>query len=89
VLRKRELSVRDLYALDGRYRYRNGVNPQAMIALVVAILPVVPGFIRAARTPGGQVVNPFWIDSLYTYAWFVTFTLGFVVYLLLSRQPRP
>ena len=26
ILRKRELSVPDLFALDGRYRYRNGVN---------------------------------------------------------------
>jgi NCS1 family nucleobase:cation symporter-1 len=88
VLRKRELSSRDLYLPEGQYRYRNGVNPTAIIALVVAVVPVVPGFIRAARTPGGQVADPFWIDSLYTYAWFVTFSLGFVVYLMLSRRPR-
>ena len=25
-----------------------------MIALVAAVLPVVPGFVRAAMTPGGQ-----------------------------------
>jgi NCS1 family nucleobase:cation symporter-1 len=55
-----------------------------MIALVIAIVPVVPGFIRAASTPGGQPPDAFWVDSLYTYAWFVTFTLGFVVYLTLS-----
>jgi cytosine/uracil/thiamine/allantoin permease len=44
--------------------------------------------VRAARTPGGQVADPFWIDSLYTYAWFVTFALGFAVYLILSRKIR-
>ena len=85
LLRNRELSTVDLFSLDGRYAYKNGINPSAMIALVVAILPVVPGFIRAATTPGGQVVDPNWLDSLYTYAWFVTFTLGFVVYSALSR----
>ena len=88
VLRRRELSTRDLFDVNGRYSYRNGVNPTAMAALVVAIAPVVPGFVRAAGTPGGQVANPFWIDSLYTYAWFVTFAMGFVVYLTLSWRAR-
>ena len=87
VLRRRELSTPDLFKLDGRYTYSGGVNPRAMIALVLAILPVVPGFIRAALTPGGQVPSPTFFDSLYTYAWFVTFGLSFVLYLLLSRRP--
>src|SRR5688572_7178387 len=83
LLRKCELSVRDLFALTGKYSYERGVNSRAMIALVVAILPVVPGFIRAATTPGGQVADPSMIDALYTYAWFVTFGLSFAVYLAL------
>ena len=74
--------------LDGQYRYQNGVNRRAMIALVLAILPVVPGFIRAAMTPGGQVPNPTIFDHLYTYAWFVTFGLSFVLYLLLMPRQR-
>jgi NCS1 family nucleobase:cation symporter-1 len=94
VVRRRQLSTRDLFRVDGAYSYANGVNPIAMITLVLAIAPVVPGFIRAASTPGGQVADPNWIDSLYTYAWFVTFALGFVVYLILtptrgSRGQRP
>ena len=59
-----------------------------MIVLVLSILPVVPGFVRAAMTPGGQVANPTLFDSLYTYAWFVTFGLSFVLYLLVSRRSR-
>jgi cytosine/uracil/thiamine/allantoin permease len=47
---------------------------------------VVPGFFRAAMTPGGQVANPTFLDSLYTYAWFVTFGLSFLLYLLLSKR---
>jgi NCS1 family nucleobase:cation symporter-1 len=85
VLRRRELATPDLFAVDGVYSYRNGVNGNAMIALVLAIVPVIPGFVRAAATPGGQVTDPFWVDSLYTYAWFVTFALGFAVYLTLMR----
>jgi NCS1 family nucleobase:cation symporter-1 len=85
VLRRRELSLPDLFKMNGRYSYSNGVNPRAVIALVLSILPVVPGFIRAATTAGGQVAHPTFMDALYTYAWFVTFALSFVLYLLLSR----
>ena len=51
ILRKCELSVDDLFDLNGQYRYEQGVNRRAMIALLLAIAPVVPGFVRAAMTP--------------------------------------
>ena len=86
VLRRRELSLRDLFDPNGRYAYTNGVNWRAMVALVLAIAPVVPGFVRAATTPGGQVADPTLFDALYTYAWFVTFGLSFVLYLLLRDR---
>jgi NCS1 family nucleobase:cation symporter-1 len=85
VLRGQQLDLAGLFKLDGRYRYRNGINPRAVAALVLAILPVVPGFVRAATTPGGQVADPNFFDTLYTYAWFVTFGLSFVLYLAFSR----
>jgi NCS1 family nucleobase:cation symporter-1 len=59
-----------------------------MLALVVAVLPVLPGFVRAAITPGGRVAHPTFLDALYTYAWFVTFGLSFVIYLLLMGRDR-
>ena len=86
VLRRRELVLVDLFRPEGRYSYRGGVNWKAVIVLVVSILPVLPGFLRAATTPGGQVSTPTMWDSLYTYAWFVTFGLSFVLYLLVSRR---
>ena len=86
VLRKQQLSLPDLFRERGVYTYDNGVNPNAMIALVVAVLPVVPGFIRAAMTPGGNVANPAFLDHLYQYAWFVTFGLSSVIYLVLMRS---
>lgn len=88
LLRKRRLSLRDLYSLNGRYTYSNGTNLRAMTALVVAILPVLPGFIRAATTPGGQVADPNLFDALYTYAWFVTFALSLAVYLGMMWKDR-
>ncbi|MDB4906050.1 MAG: pucI [Gemmatimonadetes bacterium] len=89
VLRKQQLSVEDLFHVEGIYKYTNGINPKAVIALVVAVLPVIPGFVRAATTPGGQVPNPGFFDAIYTYAWFVTFALSFVIYLaLMGRGPE-
>ena len=86
VVRRQNLNLRDLFELRGAYTYANGVNWRAVAALVISIAPVVPGFIRAALTPGGQVPNPGLLDHLYTYAWFVTFSLSFLMYLALMRK---
>ena len=88
IVRRRQLSTADLFKLDGEYAYSGGVNYRAVAVLVIAILPVVPGFLRAAMTPGGQVANPTFLDSLYTYAWFVTFALSFALYLLVTPRVR-
>jgi NCS1 family nucleobase:cation symporter-1 len=89
VLRRQQLDVNDLFREVGRYTYRGGVNPRAIAALVLAILPVVPGFIRAVSVPGGTVSDPNVFDRLYSYAWFVTFALSFVLYLAFMRgSPR-
>jgi len=86
VLRRQQLDVSDLFREQGRYTYRNGVNMKAIAALVLAILPVVPGFIRAVSVPGGRVADPNLLDHLYSYAWFVTFGLSFFLYLVLMRK---
>jgi NCS1 family nucleobase:cation symporter-1 len=88
IVRRRELSVRDLFDPNGIYAYTRGVNWLAMGALALAMVPVAPGFLRAALTPGGQVANPTIWDALYTYAWFVTFGLSAAIYLLGTRVGR-
>ena len=85
ICRRRQLSLPDLFKVEGAYTYSGGVNARAMVVLALAILPVVPGFIRAAMTPGGQVAHPNVLDVLYTYAWFVTFGLSVVFYLAIGR----
>jgi NCS1 family nucleobase:cation symporter-1 len=85
ILRRRELALAELFNVHGRYSYSGGINWRAMIALGVSILPVLPGFVRAALTPGGTVANPTLWDTLYTYAWFVTFVLSAAIYLVLMR----
>jgi NCS1 family nucleobase:cation symporter-1 len=87
LVRRCQLSLPDLFKLDGQYSYQGGVNRRAIAVLIISILPVVPGFLRAAATPGGQIANPTALDTIYTYAWFVTFGLSFVLYALLTRPP--
>ena len=84
-MRRQRLHLAALYDPRGEYSYGNGFNWRAIIALAIAVLPVIPGFVRAASTPGGQVADPGFLDSLYTYAWFVTFGLGFAIYYLIMR----
>jgi NCS1 family nucleobase:cation symporter-1 len=85
VLRRRRLDLAGLFRPAGRYAYSGGFNWRALIALGAAILPVVPGFLRAATTPNftGQLPDPTLSDTLYAYAWFVTFGIGFFVYYVL------
>jgi NCS1 family nucleobase:cation symporter-1 len=86
VLRRQKLNLRALFEVEGEYTYGNGTNWRAVAALVLSILPVVPGFLRAALTPGGRVADPGLFDHLYTYAWFVTFILSFVLYLAFAKR---
>lgn len=88
VIRRRNLSLRDLFELRGAYTYSGGFNWRAVFALVAAVLPVIPGFLRAAATPGGRIEHPNLSDSLYTYAWFFTFAVSFVLYLVLMSTDR-
>jgi nucleobase:cation symporter-1, NCS1 family len=87
-IRKQNLSLKDLFLENGIYRYSNGVNWRAVIAMILAIAPVVPGFLRAATTPGGAVAAPNFFDNIYTYAWFVTFGLSFVIYFVLMTGEK-
>lgn len=89
ILRSKKLNLAELFKTDGIYSYSSGFNWRAIVALIAAILPVVPGFLRAATTPGGQVAEPNFFDTLYVYAWFVTFAIGFVLYLVLMKMSSP
>ena len=86
IIRRQRLSLPDLFRERGAYTYTRGVNPRAVAALLIAILPVLPGFLHAVVVPGGAVSNPGFFDRLYAYAWFVTFGISFLAYLVLMRR---
>ncbi|MBI5515721.1 MAG: NCS1 family nucleobase:cation symporter-1 [Deltaproteobacteria bacterium] len=80
--RDKTLDVRELYRPDGRYA---GVNWVAIRALVLGVLPNVPGFLKASGLTHGP--RDFF-DALYPYAWFVGFGLAFVDYLAGTQWER-
>lgn len=83
VIRRGRLTVEDLYSRRGEYTYQNGINWKAVLALALAILPNVPGFINAATK---AQIFPAFFDQLYTYAWFVGLFLAMGLYYLLMRK---
>ena len=84
-IRKKELILNDLYDPNGSYKYTNGFNSAAMIALLIGILPNVPGFLLQVKLISATAF-PEWISHLYHYAWFVGFAVSGIVYLLLMKR---
>src|SRR4051794_25125936 len=80
--RHKQLHLAALYREDGEYRYSNGFSLVALTALVVAILPNLPGFLVTVKLIDASSVSPFLV-RLYDYAWFVGFGIAFATYLLL------
>lgn len=85
VVRRTQLNVADLYRTDGEYAYRGGFNPAAILALVVGVVPNIPGFLGTINAVEG--VSAFWMN-LYSYAWFTGFGSAFVAYLVLRKLIR-
>ncbi len=76
VIRRRILSVDDLYQRGGVYEYSRGFNWRAVGALLAG----------AGLALAGLVAPP--LRFLYDYSWFVGFGLSFVVYYSLMRNAR-
>ncbi len=87
VRRKCVLNVKELYQSNGQYRFSSGYGLPALAALVIAVLPNLPGFLAEIKVADAAAVPDFFL-TLYHYAWFVGFGLAFSVYLAL-RQIAP
>jgi NCS1 family nucleobase:cation symporter-1 len=86
LIHKTELKLADLYKKQGAYTFHGGSNPAAMVALIVAILPNIPGFLGTIIQRFS--VSPFWMN-LYSYAWFTGFFIAFAVYYLIMKTTSP
>jgi NCS1 family nucleobase:cation symporter-1 len=79
VLRRTRLDLVGLYREGGPYWYAGGFNPVALTALAAGIAPCIPGFLGRL---GVLEVSGIWTE-LYNYAWFVSFGVSFVLYIVL------
>ena len=86
-IRKQQLIVEDLYTHNGIYKFKNGFNIKALIAFVVGVIPVVPGFLVTVKLIDANAVAA-WLSNLYHYAWFVGFLVSGVVYWLLTKRVK-
>jgi NCS1 family nucleobase:cation symporter-1 len=87
LVRRARLNVAELYRYGdgGEYWFTKGFNLNALIAVAVGVIPVLPGFLNAATTKGGVVADPNFLDQLYRYGVFVAFALSAVAYVALTR----
>lgn len=83
-IRRQQLITEELYRSQGIYTYRNGFNNVAIIALILGILPNLPGFLLQIKLISSTAF-PEWISHLYNYAWFVGFFVSGIVYILFMR----
>ncbi len=86
-IRRTKLNSVQLYVSEGEYSYRNGFNPAAIAALVLGILPSVPGFLGTVNVFDKASVGQFFMH-VYDYAWFVGFGVAFAVYAVLMKKRK-
>ncbi|MES2649860.1 MAG: NCS1 family nucleobase:cation symporter-1 [Bacteroidota bacterium] len=86
-IRKKVLHTAALYQANGIYSYSKGFNPAAVIALLLGILPNVPGFFVTIKMLPADIL-PQWVNHLYNYAWFVGFLVSGVVYWIMMINRR-
>lgn len=86
-IRKQSLQLEELYKEKGAYSFANGFNKLAIFALLLGILPNVPGFLVQVELMD-KTTMPAWIIQLYNYAWFVGFFVSGVSYFWLMRNKK-
>ncbi|MEP7165174.1 MAG: NCS1 family nucleobase:cation symporter-1 [Ferruginibacter sp.] len=84
-IRNKSLVEQDLYRHNGTYGYNNGINYNALLALILGILPNIPGFLVAIKVLDAKSMSP-WIIGLYNYAWFVGFGVSGIVYWITMKR---
>jgi NCS1 family nucleobase:cation symporter-1 len=86
-IRRQQLNVGALYQRVGMYTFSNGFNRFAIVALLLGILPNVPGFLTVIGVINKGAMWA-WVVYLYNYAWFVGFAISGLSYLGMMQGKR-
>jgi len=87
-IRRQQLNVGALYRRVGIYTFNNGFNRFAIVALLLGILPNVPGFLTVIGVINKGAMWA-WVVYLYNYAWFVGFAISGLSYLVMMQSLTP
>ncbi|MBK8672346.1 MAG: NCS1 family nucleobase:cation symporter-1 [Bacteroidetes bacterium] len=84
-INNKNLVLDDLYKLKGIYTFKKGFNIIAIIALILGVLPIIPGFLIQIKILEKELVWN-WLAEMYNYAWFVGFFISGCTYWILSKR---
>ncbi len=79
LVRKRKLDLEGLYRTDGPYVFTAGFNWAGIVAFILGVLPNIPGFLVQTEIISPELA-PGFFRTFYTYAWFTSFAISFVIY---------
>jgi len=82
MVRRTHLNLSALYQRTGLYSYSRGYNPKAIAALILGILPNIPGFLVQIKVCDLPSVLEFLVP-LYHYAWFIGLFISGISYTVL------
>lgn len=84
LVRNRNLDIDALYSSGAKsmYWYKGGWNTAALWAILIGVLPTLPGFLATIGMVSGL---PPIFSQLYDCAWFVGVAVSSLVYCLLMR----
>lgn len=82
LLRQKNLDLEGLYIENSRYRWWNA---SAFIAVLVAVVPMLPGFFIASTTPGGIPAHQTVLTAIYSFGWIWSFPVAGGIYYVLKR----
>jgi len=87
LIRGTHLHREDLYKREGAYTYWRGYNPKAIAALILGILPNIPGFLVQVKLLSADSVFEFLVP-LYHYAWFIGLFISAVTYGMMMTSKK-
>ncbi len=88
LLRGRNLKLLELFKSDGVYNYGNkwGVNPWAVVSLLIGIVPPFIGWLHAIGVIDlGKGYGGSWLDWLQTGSWFWSFFTALIAHYILMK----
>ncbi|RCX07357.1 NCS1 family nucleobase:cation symporter-1 [Extensimonas vulgaris] len=85
LVRRGQLQVEDLYRRGGAYEYRNGWNPQALVAFVLGVLPCLPGYLAVSGVIDKAGIPAIWL-TLFDAGWFFSLAVAGAYYYLTAKK---